>query len=226
MGAWLGGVLFVGSLGYFAYFYAVVLGRPALDGAPSAQAVFWNVSLFMVFALHHSAMARTGAKRWLSGHLPAGAERTTYVWIASLLWLAVCVFWQPLPGVVYTADGPLRWLLHGVQLAGVVLTWRGATVIDPLELAGIRQARGDRRTATFAVVGPFRLVRHPIYLGWILVVFGAPTMTTNRMVFAAVSSCYLLVAIPWEERSLVADFGEAYRAYRRQVRWRILPGVW
>jgi len=69
-------------------------------------------------------------------------------------------------------------------------------------------------------------VRHPIYLGWMLVVFGAPTMTTNRMLFAAVSSCYLLVAIPWEERSLVAEFGEAYRAYRRQVRWRILPGVW
>lgn len=224
--AWLGGVLFVASLGYFLYFYGVVLGRPAPGGAPVVPAALFDLTLFTIFAVHHSVMARTGVKRWLTAHLPAEAERTAYVWAASALFLAVCLLWQPLPGVLYRAEGPLRWLLLGVQLGGVLLTWRAASMIDPLGLAGIRQARGDWRAGAFRVVGPFSLVRHPIYLGWMLMVFGAPAMTTSRLVFAAVSSSYLLMAIPWEERSLVTERGDAYRAYRRQVRWRILPGVW
>jgi protein-S-isoprenylcysteine O-methyltransferase Ste14 len=74
--------------------------------------------------------------------------------------------------------------------------------------------------------GPYRWVRHPIYLGWVLVVFGAPAMTTGRLLFAAVSTIYLVVAIPLEERSLAVEFGTAYSAYQRQVRWRLIPGVW
>jgi protein-S-isoprenylcysteine O-methyltransferase Ste14 len=78
----------------------------------------------------------------------------------------------------------------------------------------------------FRASGPFALVRHPIYLGWMLMVFATPVMTTTRLLFAVVSTTYLIVAIPWEEASLVAAFGERYRGYQRQVRSRLIPGVW
>jgi len=99
-------------------------------------------------------------------------------------------------------------------------------VIDGLQLAGIRQALGNSISERFKVVGPYRLVRHPIYLGWMLMVFAVPDMTWTRFVFAAVSSAYLIVAIPFEERSLVAVFGDEYVEYQRRVRWRVLPGLW
>jgi protein-S-isoprenylcysteine O-methyltransferase Ste14 len=99
-------------------------------------------------------------------------------------------------------------------------------VIDPLELAGIRQATGQVAAASLKIVGPFRVVRHPIYLGWMLLVFATPTMTAGRLVFAVISSLYLILAIPWEESSLVVGHGDRYREYQRQVRWRVLPGVW
>jgi len=101
--------------------------------------------------------------------------------------------------------------------------------LDPLELAGIRteEEAARRRTASgpsaLQITGPYRLVRHPIYLGWILIVFGVSHMTGDRLAFATVSSLYLIVAVPWEERSLRQSFGEDYDRYMRQVRWRVLP---
>ncbi|MGE3273812.1 MAG: isoprenylcysteine carboxylmethyltransferase family protein [Vicinamibacterales bacterium] len=224
--AWLGGAAFVGALATFAWFYLVRLGMPAPVGTPILPAAGVDVGLFTAFALHHSVMARSGAKRWLTRALPPSLERTTFVWVASLLFLAVCLLWQPLPGIVYEAEGAAAWGGRVLQLAGVVLTWRGAAVIDPLELAGIRQAGGNFRPPAFRVVGPFRVVRHPIYLGWFLIVFGAPVMTASRLLFAVVSSAYLLAAIPLEERALAGVHGAAYAAYQHQVRWRILPGIW
>lgn len=213
-------------MGYTVYFYAVVLAEPASPTSASLPAILVNLGLFSAFAAHHSLLARAGVKRALAAALPKRAERTVYVWVASLLWLAVCLVWQPLPGLVYAVEGPLRWLLYGVQLLGIVLTSRGAAVIDPLELSGIRQAEGASGNDTFKVVGPFRFIRHPIYLGWLLIVFGGPWMTMNRLVFGLVSSTYLILAIPWEERSLIAAFGDRYRAYQREVPWRIIPGIW
>ncbi len=225
--AWLGGALFVASLGWCLYFYAIVLGTPGGAIADSLiSAVFINVALFSIFALHHSLLARSGMKSWVTRVVPPGYERSVYVWIASLLLAMVCGLWRPLPGVAYDVPAPWRFALYAVQIVGMVLTRRGAAVVDVLELAGIRQARGDPRSAEFRVIGPFRVVRHPIYLGWLLMVFGAPTMTSGRLLFAAVSSLYLILAIPWEERSLIGAFGDRYRAYQGSVRWRILPGIW
>ena len=93
-------------------------------------------------------------------------------------------------------------------------------------MAGIDQLRGKIKPVAFKVEFPFAVVRHPIYLGWLLIVFGPSHMTMSRLLFAVVSSAYLLVAIPFEERSLVEAFGDRYRAYQQQVRSRILPGIW
>jgi protein-S-isoprenylcysteine O-methyltransferase Ste14 len=222
---WLGATLFVASLLSFVVVYEVTLVTPAPDGVPALPRAAANLALFTVFALHHSVMARTGAKAWIGRFFSPDLERSLYVWIASLLFLAVCWLWQPLPGLIWNVDGPTRWGLGLVQLAGALLTLRAAGMIDVLELAGVRQA-DHQRPVEFKATGPFRLVRHPIYLGWILIVFATDQMTAGKLLFAVVSSAYLLIAIPWEEASLVAAFGEKYRAYQRQVTTRVLPGIW
>ena len=109
---------------------------------------------------------------------------------------------------------------------GVWLTVRATQISDALQLAGIRKGLGTTVNDRFQVVGPYHVVRHPIYLGWMLMVFAVPDMTWTRFMFAAVSSAYLIVAIPFEERSLVESFAPAYVEYQRTVRWRLVPGVW
>ena len=222
---WLGGAAFVASLGLFVYCYFVVFGRTA-GSERVLQPVLLNTFLFSVFAMHHSVLARASAKRRLVTVVPVQLERSFYVWVSSALFALVCLGWQPVDGLVYARTG---WpaLPHWMAvIAGAVITWRAAAVLDPLELAGIRQAGGDDRTPAFTVVGPYCWVRHPIYLGWMLIVFGVPVMTGTRLTFAIVSSAYLMVAIPFEERSLADAFGDTYRDYRRRVRWRVLPGRW
>lgn len=223
---WIGALIFVVSLGSFVVVYGYVLRTPGPATAePVWRAVIIDVAWFTAFALHHSIMARTGAKAWITRMVPADLERSLYVWVASLMFLAVCWLWQPLPGVAWRIDGPVRWLMLGIQLAGGVLIARAAPIVGVWELAGVRQAPRDA-PVEFTATGPFGLVRHPIYFGWILLVFGVPDMTCSRLLFAAVSTAYLIAAIPWEEASLVAASGEKYRAYQRQVRSRLLPGVW
>jgi protein-S-isoprenylcysteine O-methyltransferase Ste14 len=223
---WIGALLFAVSLASFALVYGIRLDLPAPATGQSAwPAVGFNVALFTGFALHHSLMARTGAKAWITRTVPADLERSLYVWIASLLFLAVCWLWQPLPGVAWAVDGPWRWALLVMGLTGVSMTARAASAIGIWELAGVRAAPPGR-PVQFKVTGLFGFVRHPIYLAWILMVFGVPRMTYSRLLFAVISTAYLIAAIPWEEASLVEAFGEKYRAYQRQVRSRLLPGIW
>ena len=224
--AWAGGAAFVASLAYLIYFYAVILASP--DGPPALalRAVIVNVGLFSSFALHHSLLARSSAKAQISRLVRPGFERSLYVWTASLLLIGVCALWQPVPGALYEIDGWWRVPFWSLQTRGAILIWSAAGVMDPLDLAGIRQATGATTIQPLKIVGPFRKVRHPIYLGWMMLVFLTPTMTLNRMLFAVISSAYLLLAIPWEEKSLVAAHGEHYRKYQQSVPWRVIPGVW
>ena len=224
--AWLGGALFVGSLGYLGYFYLVTLASSSGEASRATANALIDIGLFSVFALHHSLLARPGIKRRVVRVIPPEVERSAYVWVASLLAIAMCVLWRPLPGVVYRVDGWWRVPFWTLQAIGAVMTVHAARVINPLELAGIEQASGRRSNGSIQIVGPFRIVRHPIYLGWMLMVFLAPLMTVNRLLFAVISSAYLILAIPWEERSLVAGHGDPYREYQRAVRWRLIPGIW
>jgi protein-S-isoprenylcysteine O-methyltransferase Ste14 len=226
MVAWLGGALFVGSLSYLAYFYLVTLASPSGDASRAVTNGFVDAALFSAFALHHSLLARTRLKRLVVRFIPPQAERSAYVWVASLLAIAMCILWRPVPGIVYQVNGWWRLPFWALQIAGVIMTLHAARVIHPLELAGIAQVTGRTATGSIQIVGPFRIVRHPIYLAWILMVFMTPLMTANRLLFAAVSSAYLILAIPWEERSLVEGHGDPYREYQTMVRWRVLPGIW
>jgi protein-S-isoprenylcysteine O-methyltransferase Ste14 len=199
-------------------------GTPSLDSSSAARNAAIDVALFTIFALHHSIMARSGAKAWITRIIPRDLERSVYVWIASVLFLIVCWNWQLLPGVVWHIFGPGIMFVFLVAF-GVGLTIAAARIVGIWELAGVTQP-DPNRAIEFKAEGPFALVRHPIYLGWILMVFPTPTMTMTRLVFAVISTLYLIVAIPLEEALLVEMFGEKYTAYQKQMRWRLIPGVW
>jgi protein-S-isoprenylcysteine O-methyltransferase Ste14 len=227
--ALLGGVVFVASLLYFLLSYLRSFGQPAPPGAPAAMAVLIDVALFTVFALHHSIFARTGARNWVTRHAPPALERSIYVWIASVLFVVVCGAWQLVPGEVWRMQGGVAAALVTLQLAGAVAAVVFARQLSVLELAGIRQvwpSSVDPPPATIQDHGGYGIVRHPIYLAWLVIVWATPVMTGTRLVFAAVSTAYLVVAIPIEERGLVHAFGAEYDAYRRKVRWRMIPGVY
>jgi protein-S-isoprenylcysteine O-methyltransferase Ste14 len=235
--AWGAGTVFVASLGYFLYFYFVRLGRAAGAGGPVWPAVAVDTALVTLFAAHHSVMARSGAKHWLIRHLPAPLERATFVWVASLLLVLVCAAWRDLPGELYRVGGAWAWAFRLVQLAGLAAVAGAARALHVFDLAGIRQVRAARRPGPAPAAadtpgerleagGAYRLVRHPVYLGWNLLLFAEPAMTVDRLLFATLALVYLVVAIPLEERSLGAEFGAAYAAYRAKVRWRMIPGVY
>ncbi len=228
--AWTGALLFVISLAFYLYAYLVRFGRPTPAG-PLVLPVTVDAVVFTLFALHHSLFARIGLRRWIARVAPARMERSIYTWVASLLFLLVCAAWRPVPGVLYALHGWAAWPGYSLQIAGIVLTALGSAAIDVLDLAGVRpvlDAHAGRppRHVPLETGGVYTLVRHPIYFGWALFVFGAPHMTATRMVFAIVSTAYLAIAIPWEEHGLLAAFGDDYRAYQRTVRWRMLPGIY
>jgi protein-S-isoprenylcysteine O-methyltransferase Ste14 len=228
----LGGLIFfIDALLYFAYRYTFVFGREQA-GPISARAVTVDVILFTVFALHHSIFARDIFRKRITRSVGA-LERSTYVWIASSLFIAICAWWRPIAGAAWRIDQPLQvWTIRAAQLVGVWLTLRSALVIDVRELAGFKQIGRVRSAPSstdppmeFKASGPYGWVRHPIYSGWFLMVFAVPVMTMTRLVFALTSSVYLLIAIPLEERSLRLSSSGAYDRYMREVRWKLLPRV-
>jgi protein-S-isoprenylcysteine O-methyltransferase Ste14 len=233
--AWTGALLFAASLGYFLFTYALTFGESE-HTAPLVPATTWNFGLFTVFALHHSVFARTRVRLFVARTVPAALERSVYVWIASLLFIAVCALWRPVPGTAWSVAPPAGYLLYLLMAAGVWLSVRSAAVIDIWELAGVRQTREHDRVASgpattvaqweFKATGPYGVVRHPIYLGWVLMVWGVPVMTGTRLTFALISCGYLLMAIPFEEKTLREASGGKYDAYMRAVPWKLLPGLY
>jgi protein-S-isoprenylcysteine O-methyltransferase Ste14 len=220
---WLGALIFFLSLAYFLFSYVTTFGETAPARA-AAPAITWNVALFTVFALHHSVFARERVRTAIARALPQPLERSFYVWVASIMFIAVCALWQPVPGIAWQIDGALAWMLRAVQAAGVWLTLHSAIALDIRDLAGLRAAR--RGPIEFRTTGPYGWVRHPIYTGWFLMVFAASPMTMTRLVFAIVSCGYLIVAIPLEERSMINAEPNAYERYRRQVPWRLVPRIY
>jgi methanethiol S-methyltransferase len=228
---WTGGVLFVTSLAVCLYSYLVVWGRPSLvgddantiAGSVPFAAIVADALLLTVFAVHHSVFAREQVKAAIAHFLPERLLRSFYVWVASVLLILVCVLWVPVGGDLYHATGWRALLFGAAQLAGMWLIVAAVRGIDPLELAGIRRetARGPLQ-----IRGPYALVRHPLYFGWVLAVFATPHMTGDRLAFAAITTLYLVVAIPLEERSLARSFGLDYARYARAVRWRMIPFIY
>lgn len=238
--AWTGIATFAVSAAFFLYTLLVTFATPAppATGDGWAGPVLTNLLLYAAFGLHHSLFARQWMRARVQRAGPPGIERAVYVWTASALLVALCRLWLPVPGVAWDLRAPWGWLIRVAQLGGAALLVRSVRAVDGLALIGIRQltAHLDTHLDTGAspaqaapaleVRGPYGWVRHPMHLGTLLVVCATPSMTLTHLTFAAATLAYVLVAIPFEERSLMRQAPEAYAAYAQQVRWRLVPWVY
>ena len=197
-----------------------------LDGPPTrplGEALAIDLGLLTAFALQHSGMARPAFKRWWTRFVPEPAERSTYVLLSSLAMIALFAFWQPIGGVIWRAPEGLAWnAVVGLYLFGWALLLYTTFLIDHFDLFGLTQ--GWRKLTGFEYRPPqfhtpslYKLVRHPLYIGWLTIFWAAPVMTVAHLVFAVVTTAYILVAIQLEERDLVDAFGQTYVEYRRRT---------
>lgn len=216
-------------LASFAYAIAFVMGlgvpRTVDRGiaAPPLEAFAVNVALLSAFAIQHSVMARPGFKRWWTRIIPASIERSTYVLAASLLLGLLCWQWRTIEGTVWHIGEPaIRMLVWALAVGGWVMVLATTFMINHFELFGLRQVfdawRGTGNGHTgFKTTLLYRLVRHPLMLGFLIAFWAAPTMTAGHLLFAVATTGYILVALRLEERDLTATLGEQYCQYRRDV---------
>jgi protein-S-isoprenylcysteine O-methyltransferase Ste14 len=223
-----------GALSYVIFFltflYAIgfignVVVPKSLDSGPTdpwLTALAIDLGLLTVFALQHSVMARQGIKRFLTRFIPDGTERSTYVQASSLALLLLFWQWRPLGGSVWEVQHPVgRAVLYGGFAFGWMLVLVTTFVINHFDLFGLRQTwrafRGQPQTALrFVTPVLYRIVRHPLYVGWFFAFWSTPTMTVTHLLFAVATTAYILVAIQLEERDLMRAHPE-YAEYRRRV---------
>jgi len=215
-------VTFLYALGFVGDFVVpVTMDGPARMNTGSALLI--DLALLGIFAVQHSLMARPFFKRWFTRFIPEPAERSTYVLFSSAALIALFVFWQPLGGVVWSVESALgQALLYGTFFAGWVLVLVSSFLINHFDLFGLRQVWlqlvGRQYThLRFGTPGPYKLIRHPLYLGWFLAFWATPTMTATHLLFAFMTTAYILIAIQFEEHDLVDALGDDYRRYRERV---------
>jgi len=219
-------VVFAGAFLYaIGFVEGLVVPKGIDDGTvvPFTEALIVNLLLMSLFAVQHSVMARKSFKQWWTQYVPASVERSTYVLFASLALLLLCGHWRPMPSIVWQINDPtIATAILGLSLAGWLLVLTSTFLINHFELFGLHQVinnLGGRGMppARFKTPVIYKLVRHPIYLGFIIAFWAAPTMTMGHLLFAAVTTTYIFVGILLEERDLTELFGEDYRRYRTQV---------
>ena len=231
-----GGLAYLIFFGTFLYAVGFVSGYvvpKTVDGSSTnvhtgstsslIMALLINLALMSVFAVQHSGMARQGFKKLFTRFASPAIERSTYVLLASLTLILLFWQWQPMPALVWNIETPA---LAAAATAGGFLGWLivlySTFLISHFELFGLTQvvAHFAGRLAEpirFRTPGLYRLIRHPIYLGFIIAFWSAPDMTLGHVLFAAVTTAYIFVGIYLEERDLVAMFGDEYRRYRDRV---------
>jgi protein-S-isoprenylcysteine O-methyltransferase Ste14 len=191
--------------------------------APVAQALAVDLILMSIFAVQHSVMARKQFKQWWTRFVPKAVERSTYVLLASLALILLFWQWRPLPAVVWQIDNAaLAAAVEALSFAGWLIALLSTFLINHFELFGLHQVVSNlagRPTPAPRFRTPlfYQLVRHPLYFGFIIAFWAAPTMTAGHLLFAAVTTVYILVAIVLEERDLIDLFGDEYRRYSDRV---------
>lgn len=225
-----GGVCYAAFLVTFLYAIAFVAGmgvpKHIDNGAatPLATALIIDIALLALFAVQHSGMARPAFKRWWTRFVPQAIERSTFVLVSSLVLALLFWQWRPLPQVVWQVDNGLaRGLLWAISLLGWLLVLTSSFAINHFELFGLRQVwlharRRSPQDEPFVLRAMYRIVRHPLMLGFLIAFWVTPAMSLGHLLFAVVVTGYIVVAVKFlEERDLVAIHGDAYRDYQRKV---------
>lgn len=225
--------LFLAAFLYAIGFVGNLLVPKSIDsGAVDAprMALLIDVILLGAFAIPHSVMARPAFKRWWTGFVPPAIERSTYVLVSSLLLCVLYRYWQPLPELVWHVEATIPAMaLTGVFWLGWLIVLLSTFMISHFELFGLSQAlrsHAESRAHSPVLVTRFlyRFVRHPIMLGFILAFWATPRMTVGHLLFAAMTTAYIVVGVLLEERDLVALFGRTYVDYRKRVPMLIPSG--
>jgi methanethiol S-methyltransferase len=235
-------VFVYGLVSYVAFFltfvYAVgFIGNlyiPESMDSP-ARMSFWpalviDALLLLMFAVQHSVMARPAFKEKLTQFIPAAAERSTYVLCSSLLLIALFAWWQPIGGVGWNVTNPVgRNAINTVFGLGFALVFVATLLINHFDLFGLRQvalylARKPYTYLEFRTPLFYRYIRHPLYVGWLIAFWATPTMTGAHLLFALLTSAYMLIAIRWEERDLVMVHGTKYQDYQKRVP-KLIPSL-
>ncbi len=224
-----------GALSYLmflvAFLYAIVfvgailLPRNVNNGiaAPLWQALLINLGLLGLFGVQHSVMARPAFKRWWTRLVPKSIERSTYVLLASSVLLLLYWQWRTMPGQVWEVRQPVgRWALWALFWAGWAMVLSSTFMINHFDLFGLRQVYLAWRGKPYSDLGfrthlLYRLVRHPLMLGFLVAFWAAPTMTAGHLLFSIGTTAYILIALQFEERDLTAALGGRYLEYRRRV---------
>ena len=218
-------VVFFATFLYALGFVGNLIVPKGIDSAPNVpltQALLINLGLLTLFAVQHSVMARPAFKQWITRLIPATLERSTYVLISSFALIVLFYFWEPMGGIIWDFDDLfVATLMNSGFFFGWMLVLVSTFLINHCDLFGLRQVWLNLRKIPYTPLKfetplIYRIVRHPLYLGWLLAFWCTPTMTIAHLVFAMATTAYILLAIQWEERDLMNAHPE-YRAYRKQV---------
>ena len=217
--------VFLGVFLYAIGFIGGFLTPTQLDGVadrPLLQALGIDLGLLALFAIQHSVMARPAFKRWWTRIVPEAAERSTYVLASSLALVVLFIYWEPIGGVLWSVpEGAATVVILSLYAFGWALLLYTTFLIDHFDLFGLAQVwrhlRGESyRPPQFRTPSLYRVVRHPLYVGWLIIFWAAPTMTIAHLVFAVMTTAYILIAIQLEERDLMHEHPE-YADYRARV---------
>ncbi len=218
--------LFHGVFLYAILFIGNLFISNSLDGATRMNlvpAILINLVLLAAFAIQHSGMARQPFKDVLNRYIPESAERSTYVLMSNVAMILLFSFWQPLGGSIWAASSQaMIGLAYALYFAGWAIVLYSTFAICHFDLFGLRQVwmqfRGQPyQPQEFRIPAVYKIVRHPLYVGWIMVAWATPTMTASHLFFAVGITGYILAAIQLEERDLVRHFGSKYAQYRKRV---------